>query len=382
MIIVRWIVGFIVLCILVCVLMYSVAPVYRDMPPQPFRGDQLYNPYANPDSGWYKANFQVASESWGGITAGHDSPDSVIAQYRKFGFDIISISDYQKINSFRSTAPDYVPVYEHGYSVWKRHHLCIGARRVNWYDLPLWQNRNHKQFILKLMRPNIEFLALAHPIWNGAFTPQDMTQLTDYDALEVLNHYRKSFPLWDAALSAGHVVWGIGDDDSHDVYDLAVTMCCWTMINAPRPERTAILDALKRGRSLCVDGAKAINENGLKSLTVNGLNVELLLDTTASRIIFIGQDGAQRSIRSSSDRAAYTFTPNDTYIRIEIDMPHSRIYLNPVFRWDGKNLPKYSATIDPWKSTLYYGLFAAGFAVLGFGYLTLRKRKVPKNIRS
>jgi hypothetical protein len=352
--------------------MYAIVPVYRFPSPSPFHGDHLFNPYAHLDSAWWKANFQMASQSWGGLTAGHDRPDSVTAQFRKYGYDIIAISDYQKINRFRSNEPDYVPVYEHGYNIWKRHHLCIGAHRVNWFDLPFFQSSSDKQYILSKLHPNVEFLALAHPIWMGAFTPDDMEHLSRYDALEVLNHYRNSATLWDAALSAGHPVWGIGDDDSHNVRDLRETMRYWTMINAPAPHRDLILKSLKRGASYCVDGHEGHNDIRVQNVTVDSMTMTVALDTVADEILFIGQDGNARSTVEGYRQASYTFWPEDTYIRVEVVTPNSHLYLNPVFRWDGSHLPSSRASIDRRRTALHSSAILLLIAALGFGLLRLR----------
>jgi hypothetical protein len=372
---VGWVFGVIAV---ICALLYSQSCVYRFPRTVPFHGDRLFNPYASHADGWWKANFQMASRSWGGLTAGHDRPDSVMAEFRKYGYDVIAISDYQKINRFRRDQPDYVPTYEHGYNVWKRHQLGIGARRVNWYDLPFGQTTSDKQYVLNRLRPNVEFLALAHPIWMDAYTTEDMEQLTGYDALEVLNHYRNSSYLWDAALSSGHAVWGIGDDDSHNVYDHRETMRYWNMINASAPRHDLVLSSLKHGASYCVDGHEGVNENRLVRLDVDSLTMTVTLDTVAEEVVFIGQDGATRSRALGYQKVSYTFWPEDTYIRVEVVMPHSRLYLNPVFRWDGSHFPISSVQMDSTRTWMHRAPFLLMFVSVGFlGLRSLRRRPRP-----
>jgi hypothetical protein len=355
-------------------LLYSIAPVYNYPDPQLFHGSQLYNPYADLKEFWWKGNFQVASYSWGGVTDGRDTADDVYQQYRKYGYDIISISDYQKINRFRSGEPDYVPTYERGYNVWKRHHLCIGAQQVNWYDLPLFQTVHHKQYIINLTKPNVEFLTIAHPIWMKAYTPEDLSKLSGYDALEVLNHYRNSLTLWEAALSAGKKVWMIGNDDSHNVFDLEQTMRYWTMINAQTSGQSDILSALKAGRSYGVDGRLGVNQNNLNSLTVDSQTIYLELDTIAVEIKFIGQNGQEKAKFLNLGSAHYTLTSGDSYIRTEIRMDQSKIYLNPVFRYENAPQKPEEATIN-WPLTwLYRFLFFLVYGTILF--LVLKQKKI------
>jgi len=49
--------------------------------------------------------------------------------YKSFGYNIISISDYQFINRYESKNEWYVPVYEHGYQYYKNHHLVLNSKK-------------------------------------------------------------------------------------------------------------------------------------------------------------------------------------------------------------------------------------------------------------
>ena len=56
------------------------APGYIFPEPKPFSGNKLYNPYQDLDtSRWLKANFQVQTRVWGGITNGRkNSSEDVV----------------------------------------------------------------------------------------------------------------------------------------------------------------------------------------------------------------------------------------------------------------------------------------------------------------
>ncbi|HQN98773.1 MAG TPA: hypothetical protein PKU86_04925, partial [Bacteroidales bacterium] len=100
---------------------YASCPVYTFSPPSSFKGDSLYNPYTNIlGKTWWKGNFQVQSRAWGGITSGRgNSNESIQEIYASLSYDIIVISDYQKINRFGIQKPSYIPTYEHGYGIHK-----------------------------------------------------------------------------------------------------------------------------------------------------------------------------------------------------------------------------------------------------------------------
>jgi len=84
----------------------------------------------------------------------------ILVHIQKAGYDMSSVSDYQRINSliriqfFTSRLMNMVLVSE------KKHQLLIGAREVLWMDYSLFQNLNHKQHILNLLRPDNELSQL------------------------------------------------------------------------------------------------------------------------------------------------------------------------------------------------------------------------------
>ena len=61
----------------------------------------------------------------------------------------MATSDYQKINYHGSDKPDFIPTYEHGYNIFKTHQVCIGAERVLWTDLLVFQTKSMKQWIIE-----------------------------------------------------------------------------------------------------------------------------------------------------------------------------------------------------------------------------------------
>jgi len=344
---------------------YAICPIYQYPPAKAFSGDKLYNPYAQLNGKWFKANFQVQSYCWLGLTNGRNSIEEVVARYKKLGYDIITISDYQRINKLSGLNVNYIPVYEHGYNIWKRHQVCIGARGIIWFDFPLFQWTQQKQFILNLLKKKTDFVAIAHPKLLHAYSAKDMRKLAGYDGIEVLNHFRTSDWLWDAALSAGRAVWILGDDDSHNVDDPNQTGVCWTMINAPSLKEKNILASLRMGRAYGVKGKNALNDNGVKRVDVNNNLITVECDSVASEILFIGQGGKIRKIAYNTNHASYLFTPEDTYIRIKIVSPKTKIYLNPIFRYNGGEIPRPQAEVDQTKTWGMRLCFALGYGAIG-----------------
>jgi hypothetical protein len=258
-----------------------------------------------------------------------------------------------RINKFGKNRPEYIPTYEHGYSLRKNHQVCLGARKVCWIDYPFYQNLSHKQHVINILRKQNKIVALAHPDLRDAYTLDDMRFLTNYDLMEAFSNVRFSYHYWDAALTTGHLVYLLADDDAHDIFDPAQVGRVFTMINTQSLKEEDVLDALKTGKAYAVrigmrPGAdfveKAKDHQHLPSLryfAVHGDTIFVKVSRRAKEIEFIGREGLTWGMVRDTCRAWYKFNPTDTYIRTVIRFADStEFYLNPVVRYDGKKFPE------------------------------------------
>jgi hypothetical protein len=352
---------------------YAVTPVYDFPDVRPFAGENLHNPYADASGAWYKANLQAHSGAWGGTTDGALSPRDLYRVYDSLGYDVIGITNYMNIYGSPVETKSYIPMYEHGYNVWKRHHLAIGAREVVWRDYVLFQTLSHKQHMLNVIRPTTEILTIAHPKFMDGFAPEDFRHLTNYDYVEVLNHYRISLKHWDAALAAGEPVWGMGNDDSHDQRKASETGRYWNMIRAESESAEDVLAALKRGDMYCVAGEGGVMDNGLVRVSARPKGVLIELEKPANSIRFVGSGGVVRDSVARAKRAYYRFKKDDPYIRVEVANPKTTFYLNPVYRYDDDPRSAREASVNYPLSVLYWLAFLGGY--VGVGYLFVRSRR-------
>jgi len=345
------IVGWALLALLVVFyFVYAVAPMYKFPEFKTFKGEKFFNPYQDCDSTqWIKANFQVQSKVWWGITDGRkNSINAIDAIYKQLGYDIIVISDYMKINHYGRESAKYIPVYEHGYGWRKTHQICLGTKGINWIDYPVYQNKSHKQHIINILKKKNDLVALAHPQLRDGYKVEDMRYLTNYDLLEVLNNRRFSVEYWDEALSSGHLAYIIANDDTHDIFNPTEVGMVFSMINTPLVDRNSVQDALRKGKAYGVDifmeeGSdlvqKAQDHKNLPYLSSVEIRYDTLFVTTSipfHDVIFFGQNGEKRTLIRDSRTAWYKFRPDDTYIRTEVTFWGStRFYLNPVFRYSG-----------------------------------------------
>ncbi|HOW25859.1 MAG TPA: hypothetical protein PK711_09335 [Bacteroidales bacterium] len=370
------------------ILHYLTCPVFEFAEPAPFSGRHLYNPYQNIDSMvWRKGNFQVQSKAWGGITDGRKNSNELIYDvYKQLGYDIIAISDYQKINTFGSAQPGYLPVYEHGWGIEKNHHVVIGARNVIWNDYPLFQNLHHKQHILNMLRESSELVYIAHPNFTKNYPAEEMKWLSGYTGIEVLNGFRRSVGHWDTALSAGRYVTILANDDAHDVSNPDEVGQFCTFIHSPGMISGEIIQSMKRGSCYGADiprplgetmEQKALRHERLPKLQGVRLKADTLfveVDSTAAEFRFIGQGGIVRTRLANTSAAVYVIQPSDTYIRTEVAYPDgTTLYLNPVARYD-ENIPSNppAFSVDQQTTWLRRGLTLSGLILLWFLY---RKRR-------
>jgi len=293
---------------------YLICPVYRFPEMKPFTGSEWYNPYESRESGWFKANFHCHTKSWWGITSGKTTIPEIYDHYRGLGYDLIGLSNYQHISPPGLDTIHTISAYEHGYSVWKRHHIVIGASRVDWFDFLLWQSAHQKQFILNRLKGS-GFIAIAHPKFLNGFTTEDMALLTGYDAIEVFNSYRDSPDHWDAALSAGNPVWLLGSDDSHVLANTRQTASRWNMINAASTEPDDILDALKTGRYYAAMGLDGYMDNRLISAEIVQNSYHIRFESTLTELTFIGMHGDTLALFQDTEQAQLMIPPDQPYIQ-------------------------------------------------------------------
>ncbi|MBL7138976.1 MAG: hypothetical protein ISS17_09405 [Bacteroidales bacterium] len=388
----KWMLWFLGMLLVAELVIYFMAPIYIFEEPKPFSGEQWFNPYHNIDSGnWHRANFHFHTKRWAGITSGKGTEEECYEQYRKLGYSVAALSHYQHITEFQKDSPFYIPVYEHGFGVRKKHQLLIGAKKVLWLDYFLIQNVNHKQHIINLLRPASEIVTIAHPDWANGYSPEDMRYLSNYDLIEVLNNNWNSFEQWDAALSAGRPVYIQGNDDGHDIYDPYVVGRRCTFINSPTRNVDDLIRNLKSGNAFGADiymrehesfdekEARAKMIPKITEVSTRNDTLWVKTDTVALKFTFIGQDGKARKVQYLTDTGWYKLQSEDTYIRTEIVFfsqyrhPGTIFYLNPVFRYNGDPPSnRLTATIN-WERTWIFRIMTLGSLAVGL-WLIFRYR--------
>ena len=360
---------------LVLALPYLRSGVYRFPEPRPFSGPAFQNPYEGLTRSWQRANLHAHGRAWGGLTNGQQPADVLVRRYEGIGYDVPGVSNYHLITKVHG--PETLPLYEHGYNLAKTHRLVIGAREVSWFDFPLWQSLSHKQRVIDEVLDSAELVALAHPA--TGYTLDDLRRLTGYHAIEIVNGPHPAMPYWDAALSSGHAVWGIANDDTHDIQNNGRFGVAWTMIDAPTSSPADIVAALRAGRSYAVwrsnQNPSAV-ESALADVSFSDGTLRVASTGDAATYHFIGQNGTVKKTVRGVKSASYTFTPEDTYIRTMIQTPRTEMFLNPVFRYNGASVESPRATYDLAGTWSMRGAGLAGFGAIVAGWWLAKRRRV------
>ncbi|MEI6123491.1 MAG: hypothetical protein WCQ95_07660 [Bacteroidota bacterium] len=380
---------FLIIIVLYALFQYVCAPVYDFPQKQKFSGNRIYNPYQNCNSGaWKKAVFHLHSKSWGGIANGAGSDQQIFDRYQYLGYDVVTLSNYQKINHAKyPVQQEYIANYEHGFGIKKNHHINISASSVLAFDFMFPQTLSNKQFIINLLRTRTKVLALAHPDWNGAVSANDIKQLCNYDLLEIQSNYRNSVNLWDTALSAGAAVFLLVDDDGHDINNPNVVGRCLTMVNTNETSQVSVIDALKTGKTIGVAVGSIENESfETKKVNIGQLpvlnylylaydTIKLSVSKKASEIQFIGQQGQVLKTVNNTSKTSYIFKHKDTYVRTQITFADGSVYyLNPLIRYNGKAFAEYQPTLNVVITVLKNAIFIILLIVI-IGFNLRRKPK-------
>lgn len=369
------------------IVQYVVNVKYSFPEPHPFKGEYLYNPYRDIDTAkWQISNFHAHTHKFPGgrkLIAGNTQYlDSL---YTYLGYNVIGISDYQKINSFESKHAWYVPVYEHGYQYYKNHHLVLNAKKVSWLDYFFKQTLNNKQYVINQLKKDTSVVVtLVHPILRAALSLNDVKYLTNYNCMEVIDNKYLFLSFYDTILSNGHPVFLMADDDTHNLKNLIETASCFNIINAV-PVRDSILLALKRGHSFSVkfnlnkyrtNEAKKTALANLPKLTdfkINNDTISLRMNHIVKTIKFIGQEGIEKKSIKNTPNGSYCVTTEDTYIRTEIECLDGTLYfLNPVFRYNGILKVDPSPPVDFFKT---WGSRSIILIILILGFIILYYKK-------
>jgi len=367
------------LLVLAAVTWHLAAPPFFTYPePRPFHGARWYNPYAGDLGAGWRAGTHAHGETWWGLAAEHATNADIARAYQALDYDLIGLSNYQRLTPDLPVGRAGVdfPMYEHGFGPWQHHQTVIGADAVTWWDYPLWQTLRQEQDVIRRLARDDAFVVLNHPVKRGAYDPEELRRLSGYHALELATSLRDTVygrEYWDAALSAGHPVWGVCSDDYHGAPEDRLGIGGLDVFPRTR-DAAGVQAALFAGRFTARWDPERTNTNRLLECRVEGDELCVRVAEPVDRIHFIGQDGKWRAGRRGVTEARYRFAPEDTYLRVEFHNGESTVFLNPVFRHEDPPLADARYAIAAWSGWARAGIL---LAALGLALRWTRRRPTP-----
>ena len=388
-----------IVLVLIVLYIYLSVPTYSFKEPKPFSGEYLYNPYQEMQPNqWKKYHFHCHSRKFFGLTNGRKSKEETIdSVYQALGYDHYGISDYMGINTHGAEREDYIPTYEHGYGLFRKtHQICIGAEKVYWPDFPFMQNLNMKQHTINKLGEHCRFVMPAHASFTKGYQVSDMIFLSNYRLIEVVNPYGNAFEHWDKALSNGHRLYALGDDDTHNINKPSEVCHNLTMINTPDLNPEHVYEALDKGLCYAVEfdnffhypmtlAEKVEQVHALPYLTCAELIGDtLFIETSADKmqeVKFIGQDGKVLKTEENVTTAHYVIQPEDHYVRTEINVNGlQHFYLNPITRHPTPTpIDQRLDYVNKAQTYLYWFVYIVAFAALAWYLFKMAKAKKEEN---
>jgi hypothetical protein len=320
-------------------------------------GTTLSNPYENVDFSRPEiANFHGHTKAWGGLTNGKYTEAFANKRYDSLGYTLNYLSQYHKIEKTVGAKNEF-SVYEHGINIKKTHQLILGNKAVVWKDYLLPQNRHQKQHILNLLaKDTSNIVVINHPGIRGGYTLDDIKYLQNYDMIEVLRPNGNFMAYWDTALSYGHPISIMANDDFHNVANNKEVGNCLTLVyTLNEMKRTSVLLSLKKRRTAAVQLNQNPNSN-LKERAAKISRVHKLIqcislakDTITMAVnepMQIAWKGHTGSIKTVKDKTIdkLIFPPTESYVRIELTTHDSIvIFFNPIIRTKNNKIPSRAA---------------------------------------
>lgn len=342
-------VAVIILLAILAVVVTSVSPIYDFKAPEPFSGPDVFNPYRNLDSTltWKRANFHTHTRVDGIFNECEYWPAEVLEKMEKFGYDIVTFSNHNRLTDHPVSSDLQVDVYEHGYNLFKYHKLVFGSSKVNRFDhlLPVFDFQ--KQFQLDILGKDSDFIQLNHPLRTTGTSKKLMERLEGYQIIELDSGRSTENEYWDWALSAGHYSFALANDDLHhpDISRNIAVRCNFLCTPSASYEdlKNTLLDGCYYSMRIPDYGkgdwdikyAKNRTLPSIESIGLDGDTIFMTLSQKADSIKVTGQNHRTLKLAAETDNMQYTMSDSDSYARFTAYFPEGEvIWSNPFARYD------------------------------------------------
>ncbi|TGK39068.1 PHP domain-containing protein [Leptospira andrefontaineae] len=327
-----------------------------------FRSSVNWEKYSNP----YKRNTNLKFQKTGihlhtnrtWFTPGRNSPEEIETVYAANGYKILGFTDYERVTSPDSPKLAQIKGFEWGTNLRKRHFSVLGLEDASYDLFPLYADPENLQWVIDKLESKNGFVVINHPLLNESFPLKLLTQLKEYDALEVMSPFGDIPKFWDKLLSEKHPSFCMASDDLHylpreeylrvktsgipnwrdlssEIYKQeGESLMRYLLVNTDSLDEKEILRSLKEGNYLCVRKMeRSLAEPKLGPLGLNSENeIHFDFEDTPISVDFIGQNSEILSHTSYQNKGSYRLKPTDLYVRVQVIYPTAIILSNPFFQ--------------------------------------------------
>jgi hypothetical protein len=302
-----------------------------------------------PAPGWYKGNTHTHTIN----SDGDSTPDDVVRWYREHRYNFLVLTDHEFVTpvdglnaTFGAEEKFLVipgqevtgsfegkPAHVNGINLTK---LVMPVKGTSVFDV--------LQRDIDGVRAAGGVPQINHPNFGWGVTVDDVTRLDRGRLIEIWNGHPlvnnlggggspSAEEMWDAALTAGRVLYGVADDDSHyfkRIGDPAAPTPGhgWVVVRAARLEAALIAGALDRGDFYASTGVE------LAEYRVTESQVRLTIRVAGQsryRVAFIGAGGKVLA-ETVETSAVYSFRGDEKYVRARVlESNGAMAWTQPVF---------------------------------------------------
>ena len=301
---------------------------------------------------WYKGNLHTHTTKSDG-----DAESEVVVQwYREHDYDFLVLSDHNHLTLLECGASRDIserPIMIPGEEVSANTLGGAAPVHVGAIGLSRMVEPIDADDVVATIQANVDAIleaggiaSINHPNFRWAFDHEEIKQVTGESFLEVYNGHplvnvygapgKFSYEeIWDGALTAGRVVFGVATDDAHRYYDFSPRQSNpgrgWVMVNAPELTSEAIVEALVAGEFYASTGVT------LKELESSRESIHLEIKQVYDEICtttFTGRGGVTLAEEVGLE-ATYRIRGDEGYVRATVKSSGgTKAWTQPVFPRD------------------------------------------------
>ncbi len=279
---------------------------------------------------------------------GKGTPEEVLSLYAAKGYDFVSLTDHRNYNytNFGNAPLTLIPgmemdAYLPGEATHVHHIVSIGPAKADGngfdqdqrFDRGSYDDPAEGQKMLDWLHENNNMTIYCHPQWSG--TPaREFEMLKGNFAMEIWNSVcaieyglDTNAAYWDELLAKGIKIWGVANDDTHQLYQLGNG---WIRVNAEN-NIPSIFSALNDGAFYSSCGPEIYDfyvDHGIAHVECSPC---VSVGFRHLRVPYRFKTAKEGEIITSCETKLRRSSPNEYIRAVVTDAQGRRAWTNPIF---------------------------------------------------